>query len=55
MAITAGLTTSCNKSCAGGVKRLWIANFDDIATITFDGTDQITGITMVATKVFYEV
>lgn len=55
MAITSGLTTSCAKSCAGGVKRIWIANFDDVDTITTDGQGQITAITMVATKVFYEV
>lgn len=55
MAISSGLTTSCAKSCAGGVKRLWIANFEDVATITFDGTNQITAITMVGGAVFYEV
>jgi hypothetical protein len=55
MAITQGLTTSCAKSCAGGVKRIWIANFDDIATITFDGSEQITAITMNGAAVFYEV
>jgi hypothetical protein len=55
MAITQGLTTSCAKSCAGGVKRIWIANFDDVDTITFDGSEQITAITMLATKKFYEV
>lgn len=55
MAITSGLTTSCAKSCAGGVKRIWIANFDDIASITQDGSGQITAITMVALKTFYEV
>lgn len=55
MAITGGLLTSCAKSCAGGVKRLWIANFDDVDTLTTDGTGQITAITMVATKVFYEI
>lgn len=53
MAITTGLTTNCAKSCAGGVKRLWIANFEDIASITFDGTEQITAITMVGAAVFY--
>jgi hypothetical protein len=56
MAITSGLTTSCAKSCAGGVKRIWIANFDDVASVTIDPLDgSITAITMVATKKFYEV
>ena len=55
MSITSGLTTNCAKSCAGGVKRLWIANFEDVATITFDATNQITAITMVGAAVFYEV
>ena len=55
MAITTGLTTSCAKSCAGGVKRIWVANYNDIATITFDGTGQITAMTMVGAGLFYEV
>jgi hypothetical protein len=55
MAITSGLTTNCAKSCAGGVKRIWIANYEDVATITFDGTEQITAITMTGPAVFYEV
>jgi hypothetical protein len=55
MSIIAGLTTNCSKNCAGGTKRIWIANFDDVASYTTDGTNQITAITMVATKKFYEV
>ena len=55
MAITSGLTTSCAKSCAGGVKRIWIANFDDVASYTTDVNNQITAITMEVGKVFYEV
>lgn len=55
MAITSGLTTSCAKSCAGGVKRIWIANFDDVASYTTDVDNQITAITMEVGKVFYEV
>lgn len=55
MAITSGLTTSCAKSCAGGVKRIWVANFDDVASYTTDVDNQITAITMEIGKVFYEV
>jgi hypothetical protein len=55
MAIVAGLTKSCAKSCSGGVARAWVANVQDIASFTFDSDDQITAITMVATKVFYEM
>lgn len=55
MAITGGLTVNCGKSCAGGVKRVWIANFDDIDAFTTDASGQITAITMVPLKVFYEV
>jgi len=53
MAIIAALTKSCAKSCSGGVARAWVANVQDIASFTFDSDDQITAITMVATKVFY--
>jgi len=55
MPITSGLFTSCGKSCAGGVRRLWIANIDDVASYSTNANNEITGITMVATKVFYEV
>lgn len=55
MPITSGLFTSCGKSCAGGVKRIWIANADDVASYTTNANGEITAITMVASKVFYEV
>lgn len=55
MPIVAGLTKNCSTLCGGGVKRLWVANFDDIASFTFDVANAITAITMVATKKFYEV
>lgn len=55
MAITAGLPKSCTKSCPGGVRRVWVANVEDIASFTFDGDNAITAITMVATKKFYEL
>lgn len=55
MAITEGVVRTCSKVCAGGVKRLWIANYQDIASFTFDVNNRITAITMVASKVFYEI
>ncbi len=55
MAIIAGLTKNCNTLCAGGAKRLWVANYEDIASFAFGLNAGITAITMVATKKFYEV
>jgi hypothetical protein len=55
MAIIAGLSKNCSTLCGGGVKRLWIANYDDIASFTFGTDNEVTTITMVATKKFYEV
>lgn len=54
--ISSGLTLSCVNKLVGGVApNVWIANKDDIASWTFDGTNAMTvdAITMDATKVFY--
>lgn len=54
-AITGGQSINCNKSCPGGVRKLWLANKDDIDEITYDTDGSVLTIVMVATKVFYEV
>lgn len=55
-ALTQGLAAfNCATTCAGGVKRVWLANYDDIDLITFDADGSVTAITMVATAVFYEL
>lgn len=54
--ITAGLAGfDCSTICAGGIKRLWLTNRDDIDTITYGVDGEVTAITMVLTAVFYEV
>ena len=52
VAALAGL--NCNENCSGGVKKIYVANTDDIDSVTKDGTGAITSITMVAGKKFYE-
>ena len=37
----------------GGIKRAWIANYDDVASVTVT-TNKITGITMQSSKTFKE-
>ena len=52
--LTAGITISCDSGgCSGGLANIWLANVDDIASITVSGNGEISAITMVATKVFY--
>ena len=46
--ITGGLAGfNCENICAGGIKRVWLTNRDDIATITYGLTGEVTAITMV--------
>lgn len=52
--LTAGRTVDCTTACSGGVEKYWLANEGDIATVTENATG-VTAITMVATKVFYEI
>lgn len=57
-AITAGIEIECNDPLVAGVDAtFYIANKDEIASITFDPTNPMlaTDITMVATKTFYAV
>ena len=51
--LTAGYTQACTAN-AGGVRRVALANRQDVSTWVVDGTGAVTGITMVATKKFYE-
>lgn len=55
--ITAGLTLSCTNKLVGGVNaRIYIANKDEIASWTVDGTNSyiVDAITMASTKTFFE-
>jgi hypothetical protein len=53
MALTAGYTQACSPN-AGGVRRVALASRADVSTWVVDVNGQVTGITMVATKKFYE-
>ena len=53
MALTAGYTQACTAN-AGGVRRVALASRADVSTWVLDPNGTITGITMVATKKFYE-
>ena len=58
--ITEGLAGfNCENICAGGIKRVWLTNRDDIATITYGGDDEVTAITMAGVapnvKKFFEI
>ena len=48
----AGIARDCSPSM-GGIKRAWIANYDDVASVTVT-TNKITGITMQSSKTFKE-
>lgn len=54
--ISAGVVLSCTNPLKGGVNpNVWIANFDDVASITIDGTNSqiATAIVMQTDKVWY--
>lgn len=54
--LTTGITASCATGCcSGGINRIWIAQKDDVTSLTRDPADEVTAIVMVATKVFYEI
>lgn len=53
MALTAGYTQACTAN-AGGIRRVALASRADVSTWVVDVNGQVTGITMVATKKFYE-
>ena len=52
-----GATVSCADPLAVGIEqRLFLANLEDVASFTFDGTEtnMVTGITMESGKTFFE-
>ena len=52
-----GSSISCSDPLAVGIEqRLFLANLEDVASFTFDGTEtnMVTAITMKATKTFFE-
>jgi hypothetical protein len=51
--LTVGLSINCANACAGGVSRFWLASKEDITSLTIT-SGEVTAITMVATKKFYE-
>lgn len=48
-----GLAKPCNLSNSGGIKKVYIANFEDIASVTTDENGVITTIEMVGEAKFY--
>ena len=57
MSLSSGLTIDCSsQKCSGGVAKLYLANKDDVDSITYttDDNSTATAITMVAAAVFYE-
>lgn len=55
--IDADITVDCEKLVGGVNSTFYIANFDDVASITPDGSNSqlATAITMVATKTFFTI
>lgn len=51
MTLTAGLSLTCSDK-SGGVKKLWLANADDVTSFTLS-TNDYSAVTMVSSKVFY--
>lgn len=47
----AGIARDCQAN-VGGIKAVYMANFEDVDTVTVT-TDEVSGITMVASKKFY--
>ena len=49
----AGMLRDCSSNM-GGIKAVYMANFDDVASVTVSGTPEtVTAITMAASKKFY--
>jgi hypothetical protein len=55
MCVTSGLLRDCNTRKTGGSSGLWVANREDVLSITQDPTGEVTAITMAAAAVFYKV
>ena len=43
----------CDRNRRGGIKKIWLANTDDIVSFTPGATHDYTAVVMVATKLFY--
>lgn len=48
-----GLAKPCNLSNSGGIKKVYIANYEDVASVTADENGVITEITMTEGAKFY--
>lgn len=51
--LTSGYSVDCSTNCSGGLYKFWLASIGDITSLTFTA-GELTAITMVATKKFYE-
>ena len=45
----------CSKTCPGGIRRLWVANEDDIASITFGANGEVDSYVMETGTNFFEI
>ena len=52
--ITAGLTINCNQDIKPGVDKVWVIDKDDVTDFDIDASQNISAITLVATKTFKE-
>ena len=50
--LSAGVTRSCGFQF-GGLKKAYIANFEEVEALTYDATGQITGMTMTSGSTWY--
>ena len=46
--LSAGVTRSCGFQF-GGLKKVYLANFEEVSAVAHDATGQITGVTMTST------
>jgi hypothetical protein len=55
-AITKGFTgADCSKTCPGGIRRLWVANQEDVISITFGAGGEVDSYVMDTGTNFYEI
>lgn len=52
--ISNGISRSCDFTVGGLNGSVWLANQDDINTVTYDSAGQVTGVTMTTGTTFYE-
>ena len=53
--ITAGRSRSCTDKLTGGNITLYVADRNDVDTVTTDPTGEVTAVTMLAAAVFYKL